>query len=85
MFFYSQTKNEMSAQHAGTRKWQKIINHEKDSTNIATITSANNNFIDSNTNSSNDFNQFSSSNNFKNSSFYQVFENLQICVSICSL
>lgn len=26
--------NEMSARHAGTRRWQKIINHEKDDTKM---------------------------------------------------
>lgn len=26
--------NEMSARHAGTRRWQKIINHEKDDTKV---------------------------------------------------
>ena len=66
----------MSAQHAGTRKWQKIINHEKD--NIKFVDS---NYNDSNTlnaNVSNDFITSSTSstttfNNFQNSSLYQVF------------
>lgn len=32
MYFSQCKSNEMSAIHAGTRKWQKVINHEKDAT-----------------------------------------------------
>lgn len=71
MYFYSQTKNEMSAQHAGTRKWQKIINHEKDTTATTLANYNYNEFTPLNTNFRNNFNI--SSNNFQISSLYQVF------------
>ena len=69
----------MSAQHAGTRKWQKIINHEKKD-NIKFVDSNYNDSNILNANVSNDFNICSSSssttttfNNFQNSPLYQVF------------
>ncbi|XP_037887784.1 protein transport protein Sec31A isoform X1 [Glossina fuscipes] len=37
-YFYTNTKNEMYAQHAGTRKWQKIINHDLQNKKSSDIT-----------------------------------------------
>ncbi|KNC30942.1 hypothetical protein FF38_04464 [Lucilia cuprina] len=72
MFFFSQTKNEMSAQHAGTRKWQKIINHEKKDSTVVNNNNLYNDFNLLSANLSNDFNtSTTTSNNIQNSSLYQ--------------
>lgn len=66
----------MSAQHAGTRKWQKIINHEKET--IPSVFANNNYYYEFNT-ANTDSN--SPNENFQNtSSPYQVFQRPAKCV-----